>query len=899
MAFCVDRVKKACEHGKHAIKVVFFFRRSYHSFSDFFLYLCMQLGSGLFAQEDIMAMIQEACKEGTSKALSVTLRKLVVALLAQDTRVYVLIDNCSPVENRILNKTLRILRQDLQPWKYPLSRDGLVRFMTSGRGLGIFGYGVLLRTFAVKPLESARREEVMEFLLQGKLVAPCHIESLISKKEADRFLYLKTAADIIRDMGSFETSDGSVERLPETLSGLYMKTMELLEMKHGFDIMQSFFHAIISTSRLELGKLEEMVQNNAEEILPKLKHSLFSLLRIPAEEDILVIDDDDLRECASKRYSADVAQLRKEEEEKRREEAARKEGRLKDCAVMVLDQVDGQVGFDSLEGAVEEAGWGDVIVVCHRKHRLSRTVKVFKDLTIRAASESRGAEIRIDLGRTGFDVRCGKEGNAVQLSLEDVRVKQTGNETVELPTCIAVHEACSLLLTRSTITSVFGIGVWASSSTVSMENALLFQCGRAAMVLERKSKGRMFRCQVMVNPLDEVPDKLGPLYQLFLHFCETKFAGSNRLSGVGKRSVTLDFSEFLAMMQSLQIHLDKTTLSSAFQRANADALSDSDRNEMSWNEFKLVLRDLCVLGSKQQVLGIDVDDLDLQAHKLSERWARANALEVTGGSELDMEESEVANAIHGVLVTMSSRVACRSCSFHYCGRENDSAAITCRHPRSSCVLKDCRFLFSEHNGLQAEGGSSCELEACSFSSSQQNAIAAHGANTHLQVRESVVSGSLKCGITASQRASVRVERTKLLRSMGAGVHATAAETTVVLVESVLEGNGQGIVCEREATVLLSGMTMAEGEIVCSRKGRVELLRAEEAPLQYQQVVGKESLRRSSSCSLRRGERKEECLERIKRFFARIFTNVAEAYVTIKQRRGGARVDLARADLCRR
>ena len=118
--------------------------------------------------------------------MAALLHDLCMYHLLKDTPVILIADNLHLAEQRVLGHMIYSLRKALQPWFYPLKRQGYVRVVFSGRDGYSVPSGLSMATIQLNRLTEKMAKKVFTKMLRvrKKHVSPQQIETLLQKKDA-------------------------------------------------------------------------------------------------------------------------------------------------------------------------------------------------------------------------------------------------------------------------------------------------------------------------------------------------------------------------------------------------------------------------------------------------------------------------------------------------------------------------------------------------------------------------------------------------------------------------------------------------------------------------------------------------------------------------------------------
>ena len=186
LAFLVDEVREKVKRYPNVI-FVHFFRMEYHSAYEVIAHLMRQLSVGVPGFEDALnKKTLEALCSYSHERMAQLLQELCMHHVLQDNPVIIVCDNLQLSEQRVLGQMLYGLRKALQPWFYPLKRQGYVRVVYTGRDGYSVPCGVSITTVQLNRLSETRAKRVLVNMLRvrKKHLAPELVDELLKKKDA-------------------------------------------------------------------------------------------------------------------------------------------------------------------------------------------------------------------------------------------------------------------------------------------------------------------------------------------------------------------------------------------------------------------------------------------------------------------------------------------------------------------------------------------------------------------------------------------------------------------------------------------------------------------------------------------------------------------------------------------
>ena len=186
LAFLVDEVREKVKRYPNVV-FVHFFRMEYHSPHEVIAHLMKQLSVGVPGFEGgLNKTILEALGSCSHERMAQLLQELCMHHVLQDKPVIIVCDNLHLSEQRVFGHLLYGLRKALQPWFYPLKRQGYVRAVYSGRDGYSVPSGVSITTLQLHRLSEtmARRMLVQMLRVRKKHVASVLVNELLRKKDA-------------------------------------------------------------------------------------------------------------------------------------------------------------------------------------------------------------------------------------------------------------------------------------------------------------------------------------------------------------------------------------------------------------------------------------------------------------------------------------------------------------------------------------------------------------------------------------------------------------------------------------------------------------------------------------------------------------------------------------------
>ena len=185
LAFLIDEVRQKMTQ-RQSVVFAHFFRMEHHQPQEVIAHLMRQLSVGVPEYEaGLSEKMLTALSSFSHERMGAVLHDLCMYHMLKDKPVIIVVDHLHLAEQRVLGHMIYELRKSLQPWFYPLKRQGYVRVVFSGRDGYSAPSGLSITTVQLNRLSENMARKVLSKMLRvrKKHIAPEHIETMIKKKD--------------------------------------------------------------------------------------------------------------------------------------------------------------------------------------------------------------------------------------------------------------------------------------------------------------------------------------------------------------------------------------------------------------------------------------------------------------------------------------------------------------------------------------------------------------------------------------------------------------------------------------------------------------------------------------------------------------------------------------------